>query len=182
VVTVRTYLNHVQAVLAKSVLDDYEIPSALIHENAHIWSRAPFSVPIRLVVDEDWAELAGKILDGDLEGVAAIQEWETSRVSTEEIPPGSSSNNPWELLAIAFAFLAPACCALQIKYPDVPRTLGVRRQFAAVDVMHFFGWMGVIAAAIFVALYFYARREVRREGEGGEQTSELGDRKSEHGA
>jgi hypothetical protein len=66
VVTVRTYLNLVRAGLARSLLDDYGILCTLAHENAHLYGGGPFAMPIRLLADEDQAELALRILDGDL--------------------------------------------------------------------------------------------------------------------
>lgn len=166
-VTVRTYLDGAQAAMAKSLLDDYAIDSELLDEDAHMWCRTPWAVPIRLVVDEDQAERARKFLDGDLEGAAAIQELEPQHGSTEETPEEFVSKNPWEMLAIAFAFLLPAVCVLQIEYPDLPRTFSFRHEFAAVDVMHFLGWVGIAAAVFFVALYFYALRSANPDSEVG---------------
>src|SRR6266581_6176243 len=120
-VTVRTYWNGVEAAMAKSLLDDHKIFCSLADENVNLYGGAPFAMPIRLLVDEDQAELALRILDGDVEGVAEL---ETSpRNDTwpagSEIPGEVEKNNPWELLTIAMFFLLPAVCVLTIKYPAI---------------------------------------------------------------
>lgn len=157
-VTVRTYLDGAQAAIAKSLLDDYEIESELMDENAHMWCRAPWAVPIRLVVNEDQAERARKLLDGDLEGAATIQEREPRNDLSEEIPGHVASRNPWELLLIAFFFLLPGLCFLQFEYPATQPSFALRHEFASVAVTHFLGWVGIAAAIFFVGLYFYGRR------------------------
>src|SRR5947209_13385565 len=126
-VTVRSYWSPVEAGLAKSLLDDYEIFCVLADEDTNRYAGAPFAVPIRLLVDEDQAELALRILDGDLE---AATEFETSATTlgslTESEPQGEvEQNNPWELMAIATLFLVPGLCVLAIKYPAV--TTSTRR-------------------------------------------------------
>jgi hypothetical protein len=158
---VRTYLNGAQASLEKSVLDDYGIVCALIHENAHLWSRSQWAVPIRLVVRDDQAEQAARILNGDSEAAAQIEEsLETATVSPDEQEPSELySGNPWELLAIAALFLFPGLCVLQIKYPTViPSTAWGSWVVARLWSMHFFGWLAVAFAASLIGAYFYLRR------------------------
>jgi len=48
-IAIRAYWSQAEAALAKSVLDNYEIPCALLHENANLYGRAPFAMPVRLV-------------------------------------------------------------------------------------------------------------------------------------
>src|SRR5438445_9488705 len=97
-VTVRTYWSPAEAGLAKSVLDNYEIPCVLFDENANFSARgAQFAVPVRLVVDEAYAARAIHILNGDLEKAAEVE------VEVEEETPGSlieasaetANRNPW---------------------------------------------------------------------------------------
>ena len=66
-VTVRSYWSPVEAGLAKSLLDDYEIFCVLADEDTNRYAGAPFAVPIRLLVREDQADQAIRILSGDLE-------------------------------------------------------------------------------------------------------------------
>src|SRR5207244_13135025 len=73
-VTVRAYWSPVEAGLAKSLLDDYEISCALVDEDTNRYSGAPFAVPTRLLVLKDQADQAIRILNGDLEGAAKLQE------------------------------------------------------------------------------------------------------------
>ena len=158
-VTVRTYWVSAEAALAKSVLDDYEIFCALIHENAHLYGRAPFAMPIRLVVDEDQAEQAIRILNGAPEAAAEIE----ATIDASLAPRGTAyefkSSRPWEMLAIAFYFLLPGICVLQIQHPRlVTPDWSVRREIATVDVIHLLGWIAIIFAGFLLALYFYALR------------------------
>jgi len=51
-VAVRAFWSPAQAALAKSLLDNHEIPCALLDENSRVYSRGgQFAVPIRLAVD-----------------------------------------------------------------------------------------------------------------------------------
>lgn len=164
-VTVRTYWVSAEAALAKSVLDDYEIFCALIHENAHLYGRAPFAMPVRLVVDEDQADQAIHILNGDPEAAAEIE----ASIDASLPPPGTAyefkSSRPWEMLAIAFYFLLPGICVLQIKHPHlINPDRSVDREIAAVDVIHLLGWLAIMFAGFLLALYFYALRSSARMG------------------
>ena len=158
---VRTYLNGAQASLEKSLLDDYGIVCELIHEDAHLWCEAPWTVPIRLVVKDDQAELAARILNGDAEAAADLETTPdiTPSLSESETPSEMAKNNPWELLAIAALFLFPGICVLQIKYPAViPSTVRENWVVARLWSMHFFGWLAVVFASSLISAYFYLRR------------------------
>jgi hypothetical protein len=158
---VRTYLNGAQASLEKSLLDDYGIVCALIHEDAHLWCEAPWTVPIRLVVKDDQAEQAARILNGDSEAAAQIGEsLAAATVSPDEQEPSELySGNPWELLAIASLFLFPGICVLQIKYPAIiPSTGRENWVVARLWSLHFFGWLAIAFAVSLIGAYFYLRR------------------------
>ena len=73
-IAIRAYWSQAEAALAKSVLDNYEIPCALLHENANLYGRAPFAMPVRLVAVEDRAEWAAYVLSSDFEAAAKIEE------------------------------------------------------------------------------------------------------------
>jgi hypothetical protein len=158
---VRTYLNLDRAALAKSLLDDYGIFCALVHENAHLYGGGPWAMPIQLLVDENQAEWALRILGGDVDAGAELEtsprnDWWAAE---SETPIEVAKNNPWELLTIAMFFLLPAVCVLTIKYPAIvalgPRARGA---IAAVSVLHFLGWLAVVFAVSLVAAYIYLRR------------------------
>jgi hypothetical protein len=177
-VTVRTYANPVEAGLAKSLLDDHEIFCALADEDTNRYSGAPFAVPIRLLVHDGQADQAIRILSGDLEGAAKI---DTSADSTSS-PAGAlaareaANNNPWELLVIAFYFFLPAICVLRTKYPAVVATSWrVRREIAALTVIHLLGWLAIGFAAFLIALYFRVWRSSARPQNGRHADATNGD-------
>ena len=158
---VRTYLNVAEAELAKSLLDDYGICCAVAHENAHLYGGAPFAMPIGLLVDEDQAGQALRILDGDMEAAAGVEAnaAKTSSPSESETANEMAKNNPWELLAIAALFLFPGIFVLQVKYPAIiPSTVRENWVVARLWSMHFFGWLAVAFAASLIGTYFYLRR------------------------
>ena len=157
VVTLRTYWNPAQAALAKSLLDNYEIVSVLIHEGASLYGRAPIAMPIRLTVVEDQAEEANRILQGDFEGAATLEEntWQPS----DELREKAHVDRPWELLIIAFYFFVPGLCVLLIKYPArFAKTNTGRYLLAKLAIFHMFGWLAIAFALCLVALFCYAQR------------------------
>ncbi|MGH8101160.1 MAG: hypothetical protein ACREIW_07675 [Chthoniobacterales bacterium] len=159
--TVRTYWNPAEAALAKSLLDNYEIVSALIHENASICGYASMAMPIRLVVVEDQAEQAVRILAGDVEEAIASGDNAAAKTSqpAEEQPRDTQPDRPWELLIIAFYFLVPGICVLLIKYPArFAKTSMGRYLIAKLAIFHMFGWLAVAVALFLVALFWYAQR------------------------
>jgi len=81
-IAIRAYWSQAEAALAKSVLDNYEIPCALLHENANLYGRAPFAMPVRLVAVEDRAEWAAYVLSSDFEAAAKIEEIAAENAST----------------------------------------------------------------------------------------------------
>src|SRR6266446_502103 len=97
-VTVRTYWNRHTAALAKSLLDDYEIPCALLHENANLFY--PFAMPVRLLVGDNQADRAIQILNGNLEKAVEIEVSEAANeISVDnETAREIANRNPWELL------------------------------------------------------------------------------------
>jgi tetratricopeptide (TPR) repeat protein len=61
-VTLRTYSNPAEAAMAKSLLDDHKIPCSLADENVNLYGGGPLAMPIRLLVAEDQAQEASRIL------------------------------------------------------------------------------------------------------------------------
>ena len=157
-VTVRTYWSPAEAALAKSLLDNYEIPSALLDENASLYNRgAQFAVPIRLMVDEAEAERAVHILNADFEKADEIQ-------SREVVPgtlgdqPENANRNPWELLVIAFYLLVPAICLIGTKFPTEMTGRWARYYVARATVTHFLSWLAIFLAVALIVAYFRVRR------------------------
>ena len=149
-VTVRTYWNPVEAGLAKSLLDDYEIFCVLADENTNRYAGAPFTVPIRLLVREDQADQASRILSGNLEAEPRLEEEVDAQSSSSDmvsVGGEDSDSNPWELLLAAFFFLVPGLCVLQTKYPVVVA-------IAAVTIIHFLGWLAIGFGAFLIVTYF----------------------------
>jgi hypothetical protein len=157
-VTVRTYWSLAEAALAKSVLDNYEIPAALLDENASLYSRGgQFAVPIRLVVDEAEAERAVHILSAEFEKADEIE----SREAAANVSVGDQKNanrNPWELLMIAFYLLVPAICLIRTNFPSYVAGRWGAYYVARATVAHFLSWLAVIVAVLLIIAYFRVRR------------------------
>ena len=62
-ITLRVFDSAAEAAIAKSVLDDHGISSSLADEASHLYGGAPGAIPVRLLVLEDQAEQARRILD-----------------------------------------------------------------------------------------------------------------------
>jgi tetratricopeptide (TPR) repeat protein len=62
-VTLRTYANPTEAGMAKSLLDSHNIFCRLADEDVNRYGGAPFAMPVRLLVTEDQAEEAARILE-----------------------------------------------------------------------------------------------------------------------
>lgn len=162
-VTVRTYWSLAQAALEKSVLENYEIPCALLDENSSVYSEgAQFAVPIRLIVDESQAIRALHILNSDFEKADELEAGEAEEGSDEaEIP--ELNRNPWELLALAFCFFVPAICLILTKFPGEIGGRWGGYMIARVTIAKFLSWIGVLFAAGLIVLYFLVRRASERD-------------------
>jgi hypothetical protein len=155
-IAIRTHWNPAEAALEKSFLDNYEVPCALLHENANLYGRAPLAMPIRLVVRDDQADWAMCILNGDFEAAAELEQIpaEMPPADSESSLPGLREGRPWELLIIAFYFFLPAICFLQTDYPAKPSyDRAVRGEIAAVTISHFLGWIAITFALLLLAVF-----------------------------
>jgi hypothetical protein len=161
-VTVRTYWSPAAAALAKSVLDNYEIRCVLLDENSNLSARgAQFAVPVRLVVDEDQADRAIHILNGDFEEAAEAETREAGDNAEDDgvTAPETANRNPWELLVLAFYLLVPAIFVLQAKYSDVIATNSWTRYVVArARVAHFLSWLAIFLAMLLLVAYVQVRR------------------------
>ncbi len=161
-VTVRTYWNPHTAALAKSLLEDYEIPCALLHENANLFY--PFAMPIRLLVADDQAGRAIHILNGDLEKAAEIEMSETASETSVDsaTAPEIANRNPWELLVLAFYLVVPAICVLRTKFPTLATGSRARYFIARATVTQFLSWLALAFAAVLVVFYFRVRSSSKK--------------------
>jgi hypothetical protein len=71
VVALRAYSNPVEAAMAKSLLDNHNIFCRLADENVNLLGGGPLAMPIRLLVAEDQAEEAARILETKGYGLSA---------------------------------------------------------------------------------------------------------------
>jgi tetratricopeptide (TPR) repeat protein len=62
-ITLRVFDSAAEAAMAKSVLDDHGISCSLADEASHLYGGAPGAIPVRLLVRDDQAEEALRILD-----------------------------------------------------------------------------------------------------------------------
>jgi tetratricopeptide (TPR) repeat protein len=62
-VTIRAYSNPAEAAMAKSLLDSNNIFCRLADENVNLYGGGPLAMPIRLLVAEDQAQEATRVLD-----------------------------------------------------------------------------------------------------------------------
>jgi hypothetical protein len=159
-VTVRTYWSPAEAALAKSLLDNYEIPCALLDENSSVYSRGgQFAIPIRLTVDESELDRAICLLNGDFEKAVESDIGDTvNELPIEDSVPNENANrNPWELLVVAFYFSLPAICLIFTRFPvDVAGRWG-RYYIARATITQFLSWVGFAFALLLVATYFAIR-------------------------
>jgi hypothetical protein len=156
-VTLGTYRNLMDASLAKLLLDDHDIFCRLFDENAFLWGGAPFAMPVRLVVSDTQFEQAARILAGE-----AVLETEDRQEGFEE---SAGSNNPWEILAIAYLFLVPGFgFLLESRWLIlVVSRRGTTRIILSPFQLHLIGGALILAALSLVLLYFRARREIRSD-------------------
>ena len=159
-VTVRTYWSPAEAALAKSLLDNYEIPCALLDENSSVYSRGgQFAVPVRLTVNESEIDRAICLLNGDFEKAVEPDIGDTVNEPPIEdsVANENANRNPWELLVVAFYFSLPAICLIFTRFPvDVAGRWG-RYYIARATITQFLSWVGFAFALLLVAMYFAIR-------------------------
>jgi hypothetical protein len=161
-ITVRTFWSPAQAGLAKSVLDNYEIPCALLDENASCYNMGQqVAVPIRLVVEDEDATRAISVLNADFEKAGELDASDKNNdVSIEQAADVEKMNrNPWELLTLAFYLLLPAICILFVPVPTlVTKSSWTQYLIAGTKVAHLLSWLSIILATLLVGFYFRVRQ------------------------
>ena len=78
--------------MAKSILDDHNIFCSLADENANLYGGAPFAMPVRLLVSEEQADEARRILE------TRAQEFKDLASTGERQEENSTNNNMSEIL------------------------------------------------------------------------------------
>src|ERR1700686_1709724 len=118
-VTLRAFSNPAEAALAKSLLDDHNILCSLADENSYLYGGAPLAMPVRLLVAEDQAEEAERVLRNPSQDCPDFEpnpdtrvEETTVTIAGDRLQQRAATNNPWELLAVAALLLLPGLMLL----------------------------------------------------------------------
>jgi len=156
-----TRFNPTQALLDKALLDSNEIFCAIADQNANLYGGGPFAMPVRLMVAEEQAEEADRILKNSDQLSPAEQAYSFPIEPLEaERREERTNNNPWEILAIAWLFFFPGICLhLQTR----PAWFRRGRMMLSVSVLHGAGWLAIAVGLSFTLLYFYIRRSLARD-------------------
>ena len=191
-ITLRRYLNLIEAGLAKTFLDDHNIFCSLLDQNSHLYTGAYPAIPVRLIVIERHFERAARVLAYADKLLALSEEIVASRdeaqaIELDEEPVAEKgergfeesleSNNPWEILAIAYLFLVPGLGFLLEERPLILLTRKIRwdnrNAFLILSPLelHFAGALLIAATLLLTFLYFYMRRLIARDESSTERSS-----------
>jgi len=163
-VTLRTYLNPTQALLDKTLLDSNEIFCYIADQNVNLYGGGPFAMPVRLLVAEEQAEEADRLLKNS-DQLSPEEKASTfpTEPAKEERREERGNDNPWEILAIASLFFFPGICLLLQTRPAWMQRV---RTILPVSVLHSVGWLAIAVGLSFTVLYFYTRRSLARDEKG----------------
>ena len=153
--------------MAKSRLEDSEIPCVLADENAHLYGGAPFAMPVRILVPNEYIARAGQILDATEGEVMADPEAIPLLSDPEAWLDRETKNNPWEFLVIALVFFGPGLALLLQRRPVVLifGRAGRNRPLLTPGEVHLLGITLIAVALIVVFFYFRLYRAIRREAD-----------------
>lgn len=157
--TLRTFLTLSEALVAKSRLEASDIPCALADENAYLYGGAPFAMPIRILVPEEFIRRAERLLDADDDSDLAEPE------VIDDKPARRESRNPWEILVVALVFFGPGL-ALLLRVRPVVLVFGLARKSNPVlsaSEAHLLGIVLITVAAAIAFFYYQLRSSLRRE-------------------
>ena len=168
-VTLRAFSTPAEAALAKSLLDDHGIVSSLADENSYLYGGAYLAMPVRLLVAEEQLEEAARILSDPPDGLKvepAVEKEIAEAVSRLRHKEEQSSDNPWQLLALALLVAIPGVMLLAAKYNlmlvayrrPTPRGTTI----ISPTVAHILGLVIIAISGLLVFLYFYVRRDIAR--------------------
>lgn len=174
-VTLRAFSNPAEAALAKSLLDDHNILCTLADENSYLYGGAPFAMPVRLLVAEDQAEEADRVLKNPSQDRADFEpnpdnrvEETTATIAGDRLQQRARTNNPWELLALAALLLLPGLTLLMqqgeliLLAPDRRISRYSITAFSSTTA-HVLGALVIAVALLLTVLFFYTRRLITRE-------------------
>jgi hypothetical protein len=171
---VRRYMNLMDAGLAKTLLDDYEVFCALFDENAHCLGLY-IAVPVRLVVANAQFARASRILayaetlssvNGEVVNQQLLSAFDDETLledQEEAVDESLADNNPWEILAITYLFLVPGLGFLletrQLMLL-IWRSRWGKNRFLVLSPfeLHLVGVLLIGVAVSLTVLYFYVRR------------------------
>ena len=172
-VTLRAFSTPAEAALAKSLLDDHAIISSLADENSYLYGGAQFAMPVRLMVAEEQLEEAARILNDPPDGLHVEPAVErlirqiAQATAQLELGRERSSNNPWQLLALAALVAIPGVMLLAQKYNLLLVAYRRPSRFGTTIIpptgAHILGLFVIAISCFLVFLYFYVRRDLARE-------------------
>jgi hypothetical protein len=174
-VTLRAFSNAAEAALAKSLLDDHNILCSLADENASLYGGAPFAMPVRLLVAEDQAEEAERVLKNPSQDRADFEPNPDNRVEETQLTIAgdrpqqrAATNNPWEFLAAAALLLLPGLTLLLQKRELILVAPGRRISRNSITVFsstaaQVLGALVIALALSLIVLFFYTRRAIVRD-------------------
>jgi hypothetical protein len=175
-VTLRAFSNPAEAALAKSLLDDHNILCSLADENSYLYGGAPLAMPVRLMVAEDQAEEANRILenpDRDCADFTLTPDDRSEAIAGDGLPgqgqrPQATTDNPWELLVIAALLFLPGLVLLMQKHELIMVAPDRRISRSSITIFsptaaHVSGIFVSAIALSLMLLFFYLRRAIRRE-------------------
>src|SRR5438309_112296 len=163
-VTLRAFSSPAEAALAKSLLNDHNILCTLADENSYLYGGAPFAMPVRLLVAEDQAEEADRVLKNPSQDRADS----IATIPGDRLQQRAATNNPWEFLAVAALLLIPGLTLLLqngeliLLAPDHRINRHSIAIFSSTTV-HMLGALVIAAALLLIVLFFYVRRAITRE-------------------
>jgi hypothetical protein len=174
-VTLRAFSNPAEAALAKSLLDDHNILCTLADENSYLYGGAPLAMPVRLLVAEEQAEEAERVLRNPSQDCPDFEpnldnrvEEASVTIAGDRLQQRAPSNNPWELLAVAALLLLPGLMLLLQKgelillAPD-RRISRHSTTVLSATTTHVLGLSVMAVALLLIVLFFYTRRAIMRE-------------------
>lgn len=172
--TLKRYWNFSSAALDKTLLEDYEVLCVFFDEYTNTLGLY-FLFPVRLMVADHQLQRAAQILayakalPVPTDDAAAANDQAPARViegfpdDAPETVESSESNNPWEILAVAYLFLVPGIGFLLERIPlmlFVGGRRGNRYLVLSPFDLHLVGAGLVCMALLLTVSYLYTRQAI----------------------